>query len=62
MHTKNHGHSLFEARHKIYIKVEYCQYRQMSNFVTEQVPKSIQYNSDDILVYTGTVAQIGQYE
>jgi hypothetical protein len=34
----------------------------MSNFVTEQVPKSTQYISRDILVNNGTVAQIGQYE
>jgi len=34
----------------------------MSNFVTEQVPKSVQYSSEDILVHVGTVAQIGQCE
>jgi hypothetical protein len=34
-------------------KLNICQYRQMPNFVTEQVPKSIQYNSEDILVRSG---------
>lgn len=34
----------------------------MSNFATEQVTKSIQYNPEDILVYIRTVAQIEQYE
>ena len=42
--------------------IEYLPIAQMSNFVTDQVPKSIQYNSEDILVYIRTVAQIKQCE